>query len=248
MNKPLSISGFEFEAWIDGRDNRFMIRAQRPEGSEGPRYISFYMGDDELKQFADNHFSFTLDDITHRLHISGDVITFYDFEIPMKSSGTMQIPFVKVSFPWYARRILFRIASRIWKGLRANYSEERKYDVPRVRFSFTESQGFRLEKKYGSGSGSVKLNIQEEIANRFESDRNNPCQHRDGLFSNQFDRLMCIARNSTHASWEQSKLNIYKDGDSYFWTATSSKNKQIMHGGLINHARNGESPRWSIHT
>jgi len=240
----MNFSKLSFEFSIDDKTNKLYIRAdlERKDDEKGLRHISFFMYEDELKEFAKNQFDKTLNDIRHRMNICGDTITFYDFEFPShRSSGTFEVPFLSLEIPRFVRKMILRIGRNIWSNLRKNYSEENRYKTP-TEFQFTEKQAEKLLSKYGQAKGSVDLQIQEEIAGRFEEDKKDP------QFRNMFERLQCIARNSTDAVHQQSHLQIFRDSDSYYWQALTPKNKRIMNGGLIQHSRDKDKPDWSIHT
>lgn len=236
MNK----TNLRFEIWVDGRDNRVSIRSDRPDNAEGLRYIWFLLNEEELGRFESYTFSDTLEDGAHRLHLCGDILTFYDFNIPREDAGEMRVPFIKVELPVEVRRLVARIVRRTWKGLRANY-DAAGYNSPRVELHFTPEQIDRLLKKYGQGKGACDIIIDECIQERFEEHMLNP------EFAKNVQRLDAIARNTTVAKHQRARVKIFRDSESYYWIAETWKGRRIMNGGLIDHGRGGP-PSWSIHT
>lgn len=246
-NQMFSLNEFVFEAWIDGSgpnrmEGRFMISFDRDVSVKGIRRMMFYMGEAELEALERNTFSHTLEDVIHRLNISGDRLTFYDFEIPLRhAEGTMEVPYLSVHFPVMARRIVARVVRRIWNNLRANLTPENRYDIPRVRFSLTPQQAERLSCNYGCGTGDVNVLVREDTRERYALDLQNES------FRQRIDQLKAGCRNSTQAKWQRSELSLSRDWDGYFFVDRSPKGRERMHGGIINHGR-GQEPDWSIHT
>lgn len=236
MNK----TNLRFEIWVDGRDNRVSIRADRPDNAEGLRYIWFLLTEEELDRFSAYTYSDTLEDGVHRMHLCGDVVTFYDFNIPRESFGEMKVPFISMNIPLEVRKLVSRIVRKTWKGLRANF-EVAGYDSPRVMFEFTPAQVKRLLAKYGQGKGGCDFIVDEHIQARFEEHMLNP------EFAKNVERLDAIARNTTRASYQRARVKVFRDSESYYWIAETWKGHRIMNGGLIDHGRGG-LPSWSIHT
>ena len=247
MNKSISLSEFEFEAWIDSGvgkvpEGRVTISLRRPDNVPGLRYVSFFIHESELSKFSNPAWTETLEDVTHRMNISGDRVMFYDLELPMHWEGQMTIPYLAVHWPTAARKVLARMAKTIWRRLKANWNPEGdNYNLPRVRFSFTAQQAERLETRYGHGTGKVDFQISENVRERYAEDLKN------GNFAERVEWLAQITRNTTSAHWQIGTLYISRDADGYYFSTVTPWKKRSMHGGVINHGRDGK-PDWSIHT
>lgn len=239
-----------FEVWIDGRYNMMSIRGERekpgPNESAEMRinYIYFVLNEKDLRTFETNSFNDTIEDGFHRMNLCGDLATFFNFELPRGKEGVLKIPFLTLEIPVFVRKMIVRMVRGTWKRLRAAASNSGQPErTPNVVIEFSQEQTERLLAKYGQGKGKVLVKSEKETLDKIADD-----MVKSPDFGSCYERLMQIAKNSTRAKHQLAELHVYPDRDDYGWTAFDWKKRRIMNGGLINHARDGAPPDWSIHT
>lgn len=209
-------------------NNLVSLRAE----CEGPyKGIWFVILNKELDDFTTPTLGITMHDIGHHMHICGDTCTFYDFSIPSKATGTMEIPYVSVNIPLFVRKVLTRYARLVQKGLS---------DSDRVEVTLSHERIARWKKLYGIGKGSVDVELasyygDEDVAATLEE------RKKKGNFTEMLGRLEQIERNQTYAFFQKRTLRIAKDWDGYTFVSGG------LFGGLVNHGTE-EEPNWSIHT
>lgn len=221
------LSNIEFEILSD--EKRIRFNADLPSDS-ALRRVSFTFFEDEFGSFA-NDPNCKFNDIFNQLQVSGDRITLFRMELPTYSGyGTVEVPFVNVYFPLFARRIILGYAVRCWRE---------KKDV---RLKVSDARWNRWEKNYSQGSGTVIVDINDRAVPLYEKN----LVHQN--FKENVDRLRNIAGSSTRAFFHNARVNIYLDSpNGFYWEAFTPRGKRIMNGGLINHGSD-VNPDWSIHT
>lgn len=247
-------SSLRFEVWSDGKSDMIAIRAERPEDSEGLRYVWFVLTREELYRLVSGKVS-TVEDGNHKLVMHGDQWFFYDLDLGVnKKAGKLEVSYYSANMPTTFMRAVRRLAERTWnrihKGrVEAEKAGTSKYDLPhRVEIEVSQQHRDNSSRLYGQGKGQVEvvfppqgMDTEKETKERFTALLSN----KD--FLDKADRLQQIARNSTRGFHQTAKLFLSKDADGFYWTAVSPSGKRILCGGLVNHSRDGGND-WSIHT
>lgn len=235
----LSLTSFRFDAWIDGDRNACAVQLARPEGAKGLTRVWFVLESHELDGLCTGSVS-AAEDGYHKLTRHGDTCTFYDFMMPGGGAGEVIVPYVSLHMPRAFWRYLRAIARGYWRAARADAEgdTDAKYRQPRLETVIPRDVLARFDRRYGHGHGRVRV----EASERFAAD----IRARGLSFWSMVDRLSTIARNYTSSVYQETTLRIMDDGAGYFWTTTRGT-RRGLHGGLINHGRDGTDD-WSIHT
>lgn len=218
---------FRIEAWKEF----LALFADIADDDGGLRRISFYFLRKEFEAFVSGERD-SFQDISHHLHTFGECCTFYDMEIPMDARGIMKVPYYRMNIPFFMRNLMLRIAKRIWA---ADPDE-------RIEVRFSPERLARIERLYGIGKGQSKLDMQPETEAFFGE-----CMEKGGNFKDMIDRLLVIAQNTTTSFYQTGRVELSKDWDGFLFQIITPKGNRSMHGGVINHGRDGKVD-WSIHT
>lgn len=239
-----NLHNVHLEVWVDGQRDVCALRATRPDDQNGLRHIWFVMYREELCNLAYGGRT-SFQDITHHMTLMGDDVLFYDLEFPMRSSGTVEVPYYRAHFPQILRKYMYRLARRVWRKQRERYNDpkQEKYDIPRVTLSLSQEQLDRFCRLYGQGKGKVEWVMDERCKERLE-------KHRalDEKFRERLQTLENIARNGTRSRFDTASVSIGTDLDGYYFVCKDFRGKAIMNGGLVNHSRVEDRFDWSIHT
>jgi hypothetical protein len=209
------------------------VTGERP----GVKYISFYWTHEEFAEFAESHFDKTFNDLRHKVNVCGDRCMFYDLDLPMNVTGKIEVSYVSVRIPQFVRKVLNAWARKVI----AKREDENEW----VELNISPERAARWLRLYGEAKGIGKVRFTSPESRTFfaeciRKDVRNP-RDVDSLRSNM-QRLVIIARNRTSRFWERREVKISKDWDGFFFVVPG------LHGGIVNHARGEETPRWSTHT
>lgn len=230
------LSNIKFSMWTDGRRQMCSIEAAIPDKlqNNGLRYISFYMTAEEFESVC-NYGPVMISDVGHKLECFGDGVMFFDMERPTDTCGQGSFRYYNATFPVFIRKMLLRVARRVWKN--GPQDETRTVlNIDPVRF-------VRWNKLYSCGSGRVEL-LQDDISRNYLEERLS--ENKTNLREN-VDRLLLIAKNGTNRFWQTGKVRLSKDWDGFNFNILTPKGKSSLHGGVVDHGKNGK-PAWSIHT
>jgi hypothetical protein len=224
-----------FEVWRNDRCGMMSINTVKRINitAVDDLYISLYLSDKEVAQFAGNNFDLILSDGFGKLRCSGDSHTFFKLEIPSHlEMGVMNISFVTVQIPLMVRKMIHRVCKRLWAKL--------PKDSHRVRITFTAQQIERWMRKYGQGKGmldvqesNIRCHLSEVVANT---------EHLESL-SDRLQYVKRIALNSTCATYQVATLRLSCEKDCIDWAAYNPHGKFIMNGAIVE-----REDCWSIHT
>jgi hypothetical protein len=191
------------------------------------RFISFIMSLESFEKFSKNSWSYHEEDCYYHLASSGDRVTFYNLELPVhQRAGELNVPFISVNFPMFARRIILRAAKRIVKT-----GKNDTIQVHPLKLA-------RWEKLYSRQSGMVMTLSSTDTFARVQK-----LERSGSNFLEKLEYLKKIAKNSTSTFWETAKLHLSTDSDGFFWVARNPRGQEILHGGL--YERDGE---WHVAT
>lgn len=226
------LSNIKFSMWTDGKRHMCSITAKVPDKHQGLSYISFYMADAEFASIC-NYNNAMVSDIGHKLESYGDLLRFYDMEWPAEKSGQMTVRFYSADFPVFARKMLLKIARRVWK-----YGPQ---DETRTVLDIDSKRFARWNKLYSVGSGKVELVMDDVTKNYFEERLSEPGND----LRKQVDTLLSIGKNGTYRFWHTGKVRLSKDSDDFYFRIISPNGGPILNGGIVFHR---SSKNWSIHT
>jgi hypothetical protein len=209
-----------------------------PPRKEGLGYLSFFFTGQEFSEVCEQRRN-SVNDIGHNLRACGEGWTFYDLDFTCEDRGVMQVPFVRLTVPYYVQKVLLRVVKSAW--------EKCIPDEKRITIDLSLARRERWLKVYGQGHGSVKLDFggykSEEVQAYFDK-----CKIEGGdSFARCAETVEAIARNTTFAADEVAKVHVRSDSDGFYWEAHTPKGQRTMNGGIINHGRDG-SHDWSVHT
>ena len=246
-----TLKSLRFEIWVDGYHDMCSIRAEVSDESPGLRWLWFVFTADEFRELVGGRGS-TASDGYHKLSTVGESWTFYDLEMPSKSSGIMSVPYLRVNFPRTFMRAVLRLVRKTWKSQRAalkNGIDSR--DIPRVYLEVSAKHREKSARLYGNGLGNVNVEYDDPTTAEWLS----RCEKEGGeTFNRMWERVKTIARNTTYGFHQTATVRISKDGrswdDGFRWVAISPRGSRVMDGGLINHGGRENQPAhaWSIHT
>lgn len=225
MNK---LTDFRFSAWVDGNRKMCCIEANVPNSKLG--YISFYMTMEEFYNFTKNYFC-SFNDLGHNLRTAGDFCTFYDLDFPSSDNGVMQVPYVNVNIPMFARKVLMKWAQKQWNSLETH--------MERPQLNIDQKRLERWTRLHGRGTGSVVVEMYNDTTETFFKEK---VEEPGSNLKDMVERLQTIARNSTRAFYQTAKVRLSKDWDGFYFVVPG------MNGGIVNHAREDSKADWSIHT
>lgn len=218
--------------------------------AEAPTNKNFVFLQEEFERAAREGGEYA--DIAHRCSIMGDLWTLYDLEFGGPAVGQMRGWYVRMDFPVDAVRAVARYLRIIASKMDGTWTAERDQSSRDVEITVAMRE--RWLKKYGQGKGQVKLVIEPETEQRLKLDIEQDEAAYAGTrreyrsMKDQFEGLLCIARNSTYNFRQVAELRVSKDMDSYYWVAITPKGGRIMNGGLIQHSKDPSKPSWSTHT
>jgi hypothetical protein len=263
----LWLKNFRFEIYTEGPKSAdmFVIKGEQEEGAPGFRYLWFVLTRAEIEDLVRGKTS-TAEDGYHKLFVSGDAWTFYNFEYPRGKAGEVVSKFYRLDMPRFFVKLVLRIAKRVWDAQRAEWERSNKdretYRGDRFELRFTRPQLEHFDRLYGQGKGRIEVVYQDrygakpgtaasKIADLAELTKDLPFEK---SFAKRFENVKQIALNSTRGHHETARVTISNDSsraddwtDGYYWTAQDSRGRRIMNGGIINHSREGGHD-WSIHT
>src|SRR5690606_37389154 len=147
MNKLLNV---HMTAYISGKDKIFRFHASLPERTGCMRSIYFVMDEHELKRWARGGFDLTISDGYHKLQCWGDSCLFYEAEFPSEDHGIAHIRYARVNIPVFARKLMLRVANRLWKE-DEKLTIDQRYTRREPTVSFSEERINRWLKLYGEG-------------------------------------------------------------------------------------------------
>ena len=238
-------------AWISLRGTFPGYRdADKDARKPGLQSVWFVLTREELIAIVAGKVSAARDGM-HSLNVSGERWTFYDLDLPSRESrGIAHVPYAHVNMPYAVQRLLLRWAKQVW----AKQAAMRKVDA-RVDYNTSTEATLdlmphveRWERKYGQGKGQVRLVLDTyAYSGPSTADMFAIARAMGGNFDEIVARLETMARNRTFAADETVDLPIYRDSSRaddpcFTWRAAG------MFGGLVNHAKAGETPSWSLHT
>lgn len=227
-------NGIRFSAWNDSGRKMCCISGNI-EGSK-LSYISFYFTHDEFREFANGRESFS--DIAHNLRTYGEHCMFFDLPDFVSTHGVAQLPYIRLTIPYFIRNVLLRWAERRWKD-----DASRDYYKPREEILITPERASRWLKLYGQAKGNVRLDMDDLTRNFLEEKLSEP----NSNLRENIDRLVSIARNSTYKFYQTGIVRLSKDWNGFFFNILTPRGLSSLNGGVINHGTKDE-PRWSIHT
>ena len=235
----------------------FAIEANLPKGEDPPphkwmdgpsptrakRNVSFYLYLSEFVPLIKKQSFFSLADGYHKLEVSGDLWTFFDFEQPVGNHGVREVPWINVRLPRRAARVLWRYARLKMRTMGPGQRET---------VEITQAQRDRLCARYGQGTGKVRVECAPVCEARFQIHLGDP------EFRERMDRLEQIARNTTTTCWQEARVRLRPDSSGFIFECLTPDGRTSMWGGLIYHEPGVESyaveidppagPHWSIHT
>ena len=89
-----TIKNVRFECWKrsekEGGQPMVCLTAEAIDDEPSFHYITFYFEGDEFRGFC-QQYNGTWPDIAHRVDTWGDMVTFYDIDVPRATSGTMAV-------------------------------------------------------------------------------------------------------------------------------------------------------------
>jgi hypothetical protein len=235
----ISLNNFRFSIWTDGRYDMCSIQADVDESESGLRWIWFVFTRLEFEAIAAGKTS-TAADGYHKLDVCEDLWTFFNLEMPRASSGVVHVPYYRANIPRTFVKILARLTRRVWSMQRTYGTNENRGD--KVILEFDAAYRARICRLYGQGKGLVDWRTQLETHERIDA-----LAREDKGFAQRLEQIETIARNTTRGFHERAAVSISKDGHGFFWSAIDPRGCSVLHGGLINHARDGGHD-WSLHT
>lgn len=243
-----NLSNVRMTAYVSGKEKFFRFQASLPERHGCMRSIYFVMLEDELKRWTRGGFDLTISDGFHKLQCHGDTCVFYDLEFPNEDQGVANIRYARVSIPTYVRKLMLRVANRLWKE-DEKLSADQRYTRQEPTISFSKERIERWLKLYGEQTGSVEFNMSPETLAFMEKclAEDNPTE-KHMAFQNSLNHIRQIALNTTRAFFQTATVNLYKDLDGFNWSVYTPKKQFIMNGGIVNHSHNPNETSWSIHT
>lgn len=239
LKNPVFTS-MRMDMWADGKRNVCSFHIQRPEGVEGLRYVSFYMEDTELKQLSQGGM-FTLTDCSHSLHVCGDVVTFYDMEMPYRiEAGTLKVPFICMHLPRRFWEYLLRVARFVWTAQRRAEEasdKDRYFSQPRFEFAIPLTTLERFQRRFGQGQGKVDLELSDKV--RAKMVANTDVQR-------LVESVRNIALNTTRSIYQTARCRVTdaSHSDDFNWATWTPKGQFIMNGGINCHIRDNVE-HWS---
>ena len=245
MNEFTSLT---FTAKSDERSRWVQFRGEFPgyrdetKRSGGIESVWFVLTDTELASLVSGHVgSFT--DGYVQLKVCGDRWTFIDNEALDYSRGatrgSVQMRYARANFPVAVVALLARWACQAW-AKQAGIRTAKKADGMYVSDTAAELDLMphvaRWTARYGHGKGRARIAAAPETLERIEASRGK------GNFDARIAQLETMARNGTCAVDQTGDLPMWRDGRGFTWRAAG------LFGGLVNHASEGETPAWSLHT
>lgn len=226
------LSKIKFSMWTDGKSPMCSITADIPD-NDGLRYLTFYMTAGEFETICD-YGNIMVSDLAHKLEAYHDVLKFYDMEWPSEKSGSTQVKFYNADFPVFTRKMLLKIAKRVWFN--------GPQDGTRTELCINPKRFERWSKLYSQASGNVKLVMDDVSKNYFEERLSEP----DNNLRENVDRLLTIAKNGTRRFWHTGKVLLSKDWDGFYFRIIGPNGNCTLNGGVVDHGEKGS--KWSIHT
>lgn len=201
---------------------RIHMQGDFPEESKLKR-LSYFMSLSEFENFAAGGYSGS--DCNMRMETLGHRVSCYYMDLYQSQAfGTMEVPFVHLDFPVFARKILLKYLKKV-TGTGVIELSQKRLD--------------KWVKNYGERTGKVEIMIADpKVKEKLEQNLS------DTQFVQNFERLKTIALNSTHTFFQTAVLRLYNDSCGFGWEAMTPKHKTILWGGLIKHSDN----TWGVHT
>jgi hypothetical protein len=218
-------------------DERRAIRTPKPR-------ISFYAFLSEfVERFESAPYPTHFADGFHKAEVCGDMWAFYDWEIPTRTCGRVDVAYRSVEIPRQVVRLFYRYARLKARHLKPDTDHE--IDVPLARRE-------RWLTRYGQGKGTVCVNVDDRMREKYDQAVGDPS------FDDMLARLKQIAINTTRSMWQEASVFLSYDFAGFYFTVFTPDNKPTMRGGLIHHRPGKEAyavelnapagAHWSIHT
>jgi hypothetical protein len=206
-------------------------------------YLTFYLTPAELYECATRGRAM-LSDGYHRLIAEWGRWSVFDFTASSKTGvSTMNVTVTTLDMPPRFLACVRRLLRHL--ELRRLQNDE---DTFEHRLSVTPERMAGFVERYSQGAGQVELVTDDKTGSWLLH-----AMFRGGdSFARSWETLVRIAANSTKTYYQKAMLRVSSGGsqdweDGYYWTALSPKGAPLMHGGLINHGKDGEQD-WSVHT
>lgn len=247
----MSVKSDARDAWVSIRGTFPGYRdADKAARKPGLQSVWFVLTRAELIAIVAGKVSAARDGM-HSLQISGERWTFYDLDFPSRDArGIAPVQYAHVNVPYAVQPLLLRWATQVW----AKQDAMRAAD-PRVDYNMSTEATLdllphvsRWERKYGQGKGNVRLVLDTyAYSGPSTPEMFAAARAMGGNFDAMVSRLESMALNNTIAADETVDLPIYRDSSRiedpcFTWRAAG------MFGGLVNHAKDGATPSWSLHT
>jgi hypothetical protein len=240
------IKQIKWTMYHDGQRDMSSISIERGDDAKGLKSVWFFLSREELHSLAYGTAS-CIEDGHHRLSLmSRDHCVFYDFCIPNKGAGVMEVPYFTANLPRVFWKFLFKMSCYVWKQSRAAEKEvlanKGYWSSNRLEVSIPLETLARFQSRYGQGLGKIDRQYSQrlllELGTRPEKVDSN---HYRSL-KECVEKVERIARNSTRSVYQTVRCSIQNDMDGYFFSVPN------LHGGIVNHAARENGNDWSIHT
>lgn len=198
---------------------------------EGLDYTWLCLSPEEFEKAT--HGSGIYQDGYHHAEVYGDTWMFYRLEI-QRGAGSVPVKYRNIDLP---RHVLQDFAKLVQRKLPYLKAEDE------ILVEYTQKARARLVRLWGQGKGKASLDMNEETAARFDEHRKTGGES----FERCIEHLKQMAKNQTTSAFDTGVVRLWKDWDGYFWELRNMKGDCVLHGGLINHGKDG-APDWSLHT
>lgn len=178
----------------------------------------------------------SVNDIAHNARVFGDQWTFYDLDFPAKRSGEMTIKFESVTIPRLFLRAVHKWALKVLPTLDDQHYEH--------RITLSKERRRRIVENLSRSTGEAVVDMNESATKLMEA----WLKTEAGNLLERVEYLKVIAKNNTSCRWEKATVHLSKDWDGFYFDIRNSRGHRVMNGGIVNHAKDGERPNWSIHT
>lgn len=256
-NTTSALPGFKLYFEIKGDASKapynewISIHAERSDdGKPGKKSVWFVLYRNELEAILRGDRDCATDGY-HKLQVYGDSWFFYDQELPSAETGEMKCPFWNLELPRTFMKAILRLARKTWGFMaqaRAEPKNDRRYDRPEnVTVHVSGEEYARVCRLYGQGKGIARLVLDDTSADFLMSCAFDAADKGDRSLAQGFNRILQIAKNTTRGFHQTASVRLSKDYNGFFWNALTPSGKSTMHGGLINHGKEG-SHDWALHT
>jgi hypothetical protein len=241
------IEKIKFEVWTDGRREVSAFQFYRSENAIGLRRTWFVLTRPELYNLAHGKAN-TIQDGFHYLSlVSPDITTFYDFMLPNKEAGILEVPYFTINLPRVFWKFLFKFSCRAWKASHLAEAEalvnKEYWYGKRLEIEIPLSLLKRFTDRYGQGLGEVEKRFSPELLQElaeptFISTNKDGCSLQECV-----DRVINIAKNYTRSIYGKCMISISGKAGDYYFSTYDAKGRRGLNGGIIWHR-----DHYSIHT